>query len=421
FEIPESVIPSSGTFHVKLPKKHSVELGITISSPSSRKPGDPLVISDIKKGSVAHRTGTLELGDKLLAIDNIRLDNCSMEDAVQILQQCEDLVKLKIRKDEDNSDEQESSGAIIYTVELKRYGGPLGITISGTEEPFDPIIISSLTKGGLAERTGAIHIGDRILAINSSSLKGKPLSEAIHLLQMAGETVTLKIKKQTDAQSASSPKKFPMASHLSDLGDVEEDPSPGQKPGKLTDTYPSTVPSVDSAVDSWDSSGLDSSYGNQGSSFQASGYNFNTYEWRGPKQRGSLSPVTKPRSQTYPDVGLSNEDWDRSTVSGFTGAPDSSEAEQEENFWSQALEDLETCGQSGILRELEATIMSGSTMSLNHEAPSPRSQLGRQASFQERSSSRPHYSQTTRSNTLPTDVGRKSVPLRKMKQEIKEI
>ncbi|XP_006769691.1 PREDICTED: glutamate receptor-interacting protein 1 isoform X5 [Myotis davidii] len=421
FDVAESVIPSSGTFHVKLPKKHNVELGITISSPSSRKPGDPLVISDIKKGSVAHRTGTLELGDKLLAIDNIRLDNCSMEDAVQILQQCEDLVKLKIRKDEDNSDEQESSGAIIYTVELKRYGGPLGITISGTEEPFDPIIISSLTKGGLAERTGAIHIGDRILAINSSSLKGKPLSEAIHLLQMAGETVTLKIKKQTDAQSASSPKKFPIPSHLGDLGDMEEDSSPAQKPGKLSDMYPSTVPSVDSAVDSWDGSGIDASYGNQGPGFQASGYNFNTYDWRSSKQRGSLSPVTKPRSQTYPDVGLSNEDWDRSTVSGFTGAPDGAEAEQEENFWSQALEDLETCGQSGILRELEATIMSGSTMSLNHEAPTPRSQLGRQASFQERSSSRPHYSQTTRSNTLPSEVGRRSVPLRKMKQEIKEI
>lgn len=145
-----------------------------------------------------------------------------MEEAVQILQQCEELVKLKIRKDEDNSgtswasgccgmkhrglcsevltdllgsgsilpqnllrehssvsrrpakcflivllfrrfrgrsnrvpspsDEQEVSGSIIYTVELQRYGGPLGITISGTEEPFDPIIISSLSKGGLAER-----------------------------------------------------------------------------------------------------------------------------------------------------------------------------------------------------------------------------------------------------------------------------
>lgn len=49
------------------------------------------------------RTGTLEPGDKLLAIDNIRLENCSRDDAEQILQQCEELVKLKIRKDEDNS------------------------------------------------------------------------------------------------------------------------------------------------------------------------------------------------------------------------------------------------------------------------------------------------------------------------------
>ncbi|XP_038237950.1 glutamate receptor-interacting protein 1 isoform X16 [Dermochelys coriacea] len=418
FDVAESVIPSSGTFHVKLPKKHNVELGITISSPSSRKPGDPLVISDIKKGSVAHRTGTLELGDKLLAIDNIRLDNCSMEDAVQILQHCEDLVKLKIRKDEDNSDEQESSGAIIYTVELKRYGGPLGITISGTEEPFDPIIISSLTKGGLAERTGAIHIGDRILAINSSSLKGKPLSEAIHLLQMAGETVTLKIKKQTDAAS---PKKFSISGHLSDLSDAEDETSSTQKPSKLSDIYSTTVPSVDSAVESWDGSGIDTSFGSQGPTYQASGYNFNAYEWRSPKQRDNLSPPSRPRNHPFHDTGLSDDEWDRPTASGFSGAHGNSETDQEENFWSQALEDLETCGQSGILRELEATIMSGSTMSLNHENPQPRSQLGRQASFQERSNVRPHYSQATRSNTLPSDVGRKSVVLRKIKQEMKEI
>ncbi|XP_066848774.1 glutamate receptor-interacting protein 1 isoform X8 [Anser cygnoides] len=501
FDVAESVIPSSGTFHVKLPKKHNVELGITISSPSSRKPGDPLVISDIKKGSVAHRTGTLELGDKLLAIDNIRLDNCSMEDAVQILQHCEDLVKLKIRKDEDNSDEQESSGAIIYTVELKRYGGPLGITISGTEEPFDPIIISSLTKGGLAERTGAIHIGDRILAINSSSLKGKPLSEAIHLLQMAGETVTLKIKKQTDATS---PKKFSVpVGHINELSDAEDETSTAQKSGKLSDIYSTTVPSVDSAVESWDGSGIDTSFGSQGPSYQASGYNFNAYEWRSPKQRGSLSPPSRPRNHPFHDPVLSDEEWDRPTASStasknmwqqketetlgenqenhlkqtsversggesirsvkkegklwkgasggqrkgggqleewntssFAGTHDNTEADQEENFWSQALEDLETCGQSGILRELEdkadrrlclrnmtllATIMSGSTMSLNHENPQPRSQLGRQASFQERSTVRPHYSQTTRSNTLPSDVGRKSMVMRKFKQEMKEI
>ncbi|XP_063303127.1 glutamate receptor-interacting protein 1 isoform X10 [Pelobates fuscus] len=417
FDVAESVIPSSGTFHVKLPKKHNVELGITISSPSSRKPGDPLVISDIKKGSVAHRTGTLELGDKLLAIDNIRLDNCSMEDAVQILQQCEDLVKLKIRKDEDNSDEQESTGAIIYTVELKRYGGPLGITISGTEEPFDPIIISSLTKGGLAERTGAIHIGDRILAINSNSLKGKPLSEAIHLLQMAGETVTLKIKKQTDATS---PKPFASSSRISEMCDADDETPVTQKSSNLSDIYSTTVPSVDSAVESWDGSAVDAAFGSQGPNFQASGFSFNAYEWRNPKQ-GSLSPLSRSSRNHYQDTGLSDDEWDRPTASGYPGEPEEPEHDQEENFWSQALEDLETCGQSGILRELEATIMSGSTLSLNHENSQPRGQLGRQASFQEKSSLRQHYSQNARSNTLPSDSGRKSVAMRKIKQEFKEI
>ncbi|XP_015208291.1 glutamate receptor-interacting protein 1 isoform X4 [Lepisosteus oculatus] len=433
FDVAESVIPSSGTFHVKLPKKPGVELGITISSPSSRKPGDPLIISDIKKGSVAHRTGTLELGDKLLAIDNIRLDNCSMEDAVQILQQCEDLVKLKIRKDEDNSDEQESSGAIIYTVELKRYGGPLGITISGTEEPFDPIIISSLTKGGLAERTGAIHIGDRILAINSNSLKGKPLSEAIHLLQMAGESVTLKIKKQGEATS---PKKPSASGRLSELSDVEDESQAAQKTGKLSDMYSTTIPSVDSAVESWDGSGIDTVFGTQVPGYQASGYSFHSHEWRNAKSRGSLSPVSRQRNNIFQDIGLSDDEWDRPTTSGFTVGNDGTEPDQEENFWSQALEDLETCGQSGILRELEdkpdrllnmrnlailATIMSGSTMSLNHEPQPQRSLLGRQASFQERSLSRPQYTPTNRSNTLPTEAGRKAFAMRKIKQEMKDI
>ncbi|KAJ8008851.1 hypothetical protein DPEC_G00082740 [Dallia pectoralis] len=444
FDVAESVIPSSGTFHVKLPKKPGVELGITISSPSSRKPGDALIISDIKKGSVAHRTGTLELGDKLLAIDNIRLDNCSMEDAVQILQQCEDLVKLKIRKDEDNSDEQELSGSIIYTVELKRYGGPLGITISGTEEPFDPIIISSLTKGGLAERTGAIHIGDRILAINSNSLKGKPLSEAIHLLQMAGESVTLKIKKQGELAS---PKQPSMSGHLSDVGlsDMEDEAGLGgqgilggqagsQIPGKqLSDLYSTTIPSVDSAVESWDGSGMDTNFSIQAPGLQASGYSFHSHEWRNAKP--SLSPgSTRQRNNLLADLGLSDDEWDRPTTSGtpllptglisdsrFTVGHDGTEPDQEENFWSQALEDLETCGQSGILRELEATIMSGSSLSLNHEPPPPRSQLGRQASFQERGATRPQYNQSARSNTLPTDGGRKAFVMRKMKQEMKDI
>uniref|UniRef100_A0A672ZYU0 Glutamate receptor interacting protein 2b n=1 Tax=Sphaeramia orbicularis TaxID=375764 RepID=A0A672ZYU0_9TELE len=349
FDVAESVVPSSGTFHVKLPKKRGVELGLTIST--SKKSGEPLIISDIKKGSMAHRTGTLEPGDKLLAIDNIRLENCSKDDAEQILQQCEELVKLKIRKDEDNSDEQETSGSIIYTVELKRYGGPLGITISGTEEPFDPITISGLTKRGLAERTGAIHVGDRILAINSVSLKGKPLSEAIHLLQMAGETVTLKIKKQLDII-------FPSSNEISDT--EEDDLTDSQQTNKLSELYSTTIPSVDSAMESWDGSGLDAGYGSQGTySHQAAGIALHPHEWRSAKQqRSGTPPPGRRKNYPFSDGGFSEDDWDKPPGYDSTYIiPDGILLDPDDSFWCQALEDLETCGQSELLREIEVSYM----------------------------------------------------------------
>uniref|UniRef100_A0A3Q2XZQ0 Glutamate receptor interacting protein 2 n=1 Tax=Hippocampus comes TaxID=109280 RepID=A0A3Q2XZQ0_HIPCM len=322
FDVAESVVPSSGTFHVKLPKKRGVELGLTISA--NKKAGEPLIISDIKKGSMAHRTGTLEPGDKLLCIDNVRLETCSRVEAEQILQQCEELVKLKIRKDEDNSDEQDTSGSIIYTVELKRYGGPLGITISGTEEPFDPITISGLTKRGLAERTGAIHVGDRILAINSVSLKGKPLSEAIHLLQMAGETVTLKIKKMIDTTENEL-----SAGEDDDLTDLTD----SQQTNKLSELYATTVPSVDSAMDSWDGSGLDAGYCSQ----------------------GRVGKTVGVRPQNWNFI-FENKKIQRNQHLSFLGQPsDGILLDPDDSFWCQALEDLETCGQSELLREIEVT------------------------------------------------------------------
>ena len=48
-------------------------------------------------------------------------------------------------------------------------------------------------------RTGAIREGDKIQSINNIPLRAKPLSEAITLLQSAGEVVTLKIKRQLSA------------------------------------------------------------------------------------------------------------------------------------------------------------------------------------------------------------------------------
>ncbi|GAA6108001.1 glutamate receptor-interacting protein 2 isoform X1 [Tachysurus ichikawai] len=416
FDVAESVVPSSGTFHVKLPKKRGVELGIIISA--SKKPGEPLIISDIKKGSMAHRTGTLEPGDKLLAIDNIRLESCSMEDAMQILQQSEDLVKLKIRKDEDNSDEQETLGSIIYTVELKRYGGPLGITISGTEEPFDPIVISGLTKRGLAERTGAIHVGDRILAINNVSLKGKPLSEAIHLLQMAGESVTLKIKKQIDVADEKKRNNIDLENELSDNDDSEMTDS--QKTSKLSEIFSTTIPSVDSAMESWDGSTIDASYGSQGGySHQVAGIALHPHEWRSAKNRNSTPPPGHHKNYLLSDGGFSEEDWDKHAGFASQTPADGIMLDHEDNFWCQALEDLETCGQSELLREIEASIMTGSTVSLGVESTKSQSESGSQANISPLRKSSHLRNDAKSKSTLR--MSEKTWESRRIKEEMQEI
>lgn len=116
------------------------------TAPKTR-PEEPFIISEIKRGSIAHRTGTLHAGDRLLEIDNRPLDHLSIETAFDILQSsANEIVTLKVEKTEtDNSNLLLDS--VVYTVELVRYGGPLGITISGSEDCTEPIVLSRLTEG----------------------------------------------------------------------------------------------------------------------------------------------------------------------------------------------------------------------------------------------------------------------------------
>lgn len=48
------------------------------------------------------------------------------------------------------------------------------------------------------------------------------------------------------------------------LSDIEDDLTDFQKTSKHSEVYSATVPSIDSAMSSWDSSGFDAGYGSQG-------------------------------------------------------------------------------------------------------------------------------------------------------------
>ncbi|XP_034649989.1 glutamate receptor-interacting protein 1 isoform X1 [Drosophila subobscura] len=65
FDMPDAVVPSSGVFNVKLLRAGKCGLGLSVSGSSH----GGLVISDVKMGSPAHRSGSLRAGDILLAVD----------------------------------------------------------------------------------------------------------------------------------------------------------------------------------------------------------------------------------------------------------------------------------------------------------------------------------------------------------------
>ncbi|KAL0892515.1 hypothetical protein ABMA27_015617 [Loxostege sticticalis] len=284
FSMPNTIEASSGVFNVKLAKT-TAGLGVTITGCKQKllSNEEPMVISDIKPGSVAHRSGALAPGDQLLAINGQPLHNLSLDTAFNILQNSpDDIITLKIRKrdltedwsntlhkhnakltlqsfsnieikavvhsevdsghhtDSPNNSAKESErshgssengNTAVFTVELiKQENGPLGLTIAGSEDVTQPILLSGLVEGGVAEKCGKLAIGDELLTINGESVLNKPLSEAIKLLQQSGQRVQLQLCRKVTGSVESAECSARDSSHSTS--------SPGL--------------SNDSAVESWD-------------------------------------------------------------------------------------------------------------------------------------------------------------------------
>uniref|UniRef100_A0A672ZVM9 FERM and PDZ domain containing 2 n=1 Tax=Sphaeramia orbicularis TaxID=375764 RepID=A0A672ZVM9_9TELE len=79
------------------------------------------------------------------------------------------------------------------TVELKKSSGSLGISVAGgtnTSVRFGGIYIKSLVPGGAAEQDGRIQIGDRLLEVDGSNLRGVTHQQAVECLKRTGEVKT---------------------------------------------------------------------------------------------------------------------------------------------------------------------------------------------------------------------------------------
>uniref|UniRef100_A0A2K5D2S8 Disks large homolog 1 n=1 Tax=Aotus nancymaae TaxID=37293 RepID=A0A2K5D2S8_AOTNA len=199
-------------------------------------PGDnSIYVTKIIEGGAAHKDGKLQIGDKLLAVNNVCLEEVTHEEAVTALKNTSDFVYLKVAKptsmymndgyappDITNSSSQPVDNHVSPSsflgqtpasparyspvskavlgddeitreprkVVLHRGSTGLGFNIVGGEDG-EGIFISFILAGGPADLSGELRKGDRIISVNSVDLRAASHEQAAAALKNAGQAVTI--------------------------------------------------------------------------------------------------------------------------------------------------------------------------------------------------------------------------------------
>nr|XP_060641820.1 disks large homolog 1-like [Anolis sagrei ordinatus] len=207
-------------------------------------PGDnSIYVTKIIEGGAAHKDGRLQIGDKLMAVNTVCLEEVTHEEAVTALKNTSDLVYLKVAKPTsmfmndsyaqpadlansycqpmDNNHVGPPSGFLGQTpppapspspgrysptpkgmlgddevtreprrLVLQRGSTGLGFNIVGGEDG-EGIFVSFILAGGPADLSGELRKGDRIISVNGADMKAATHEEAAAALKNAGQTVTI--------------------------------------------------------------------------------------------------------------------------------------------------------------------------------------------------------------------------------------
>uniref|UniRef100_A0A0F7Z8Q6 Disks large homolog 1 n=1 Tax=Crotalus adamanteus TaxID=8729 RepID=A0A0F7Z8Q6_CROAD len=225
---------------IKLVKGPKAGLGFSIAGGVGNQhiPGDnSIYVTKIIEGGAAHKDGRLQIGDKLMAVNSVCLEEVTHEEAVAALKNTSDFVYLKLAKPtsmfiNDAYVPPEMTGSYSQPAEnhvspsgylgqplppaspgryspapkamlgedktpreprklvLHRGSTGLGFNIVGGEDG-EGIFVSFILAGGPADLSGELRKGDRIISVNGVDLKAATHEEAAAALKNAGQSVTI--------------------------------------------------------------------------------------------------------------------------------------------------------------------------------------------------------------------------------------
>ncbi|TKR73286.1 hypothetical protein L596_020614 [Steinernema carpocapsae] len=189
-----------------------------------------IYVTKLIDGGAAIHDGRLGVGDKLVAVDNVSLDNVSHDFAVSTLKNTAQTVNLfiihnpkpeyftsphqtsydsgvqragSLHELQNRSMDSQSHLSQQYPAEIPLHPRPvqlnkppnqgLGFNIVGGEED-EPIYISYVLPGGVADLSGQVHKGDVLLEVNGHGLVNASHGEAALTLKNATSPVVLTLQ-----------------------------------------------------------------------------------------------------------------------------------------------------------------------------------------------------------------------------------
>ncbi|XP_019339380.1 multiple PDZ domain protein isoform X13 [Alligator mississippiensis] len=150
-----------------------------------------IIIHEVYEEGAASKDGRLWAGDQILEVNGIDLRSATHDEAINVLRQTPQKVRLTVYRDEAQYKEEDMYD--VLNIELqKKPGKGLGLSIVGKRNDTG-VFVSDIVKGGIADADGRLMQGDQILMVNGEDVRNANQEAVAALLKCSLGTVRLEV------------------------------------------------------------------------------------------------------------------------------------------------------------------------------------------------------------------------------------
>ncbi|XP_066576484.1 multiple PDZ domain protein isoform X10 [Amia ocellicauda] len=165
-------------------------LGLSIVGGSDTLLG-AIIIHEVYEEGAASKDGRLWAGDQILEVNGIDLRIATHDEAINVLRQTPQRVRLTVYRDEAQYKEEDMWD--VFFVELqKKPGEGLGLSIVGKRNDTG-VFVSDIVRGGIADTDGRLMQGDQLLSVNGEDVRSATQESVAALLKCCIGPINLEL------------------------------------------------------------------------------------------------------------------------------------------------------------------------------------------------------------------------------------